>query len=212
MAEAAEYIFEDTGEDVRDLGRRERKKLETRQALEEAALELFRAKGYDQTKIEDITETVDVSARTFFRYFDSKEAVIFGDWQSQLHIVADFIRSRPKEEHPLVTMKEFCLLFAQVAETQKERMLLMREMTEASRTIGNYENEVLFPTIEEVIAGTLAERMGVDVNKDMKPCIYAGVTIVAVKTARDMWLSQKGKKLFRQFVDEAFDIVLNLEV
>lgn len=212
MAEIPEDIFEDTGEDVRDLGRRERKKLETRQALEEAALELFRTKGYDQTKIEDITETVDVSARTFFRYFDSKEAVIFGDWHSQLHIVADFIRSKPKEEHPLVTMKEFCLLFAQVAETQKERMLLLRDMTETSKTIGSYENEVLFPTIEEVISDALAERMNVDSSKDMQPCIYAGITIVAVKTARQMWLNSKSKKLFRQFVDEAFDIAMNIGV
>lgn len=212
MFEFSEELTEDSTEDDKELGRRERKKQETRQALEAAALKLFRTKGYDQTKIEDITEMVDVSARTFFRYFDSKEAVVFGEWQSQVHIVADFIYTRPKTEHPLIMMKEFCLLFAQVAETQKERMFLMKEMTQSSRTIGNYEKEVLYPTIERTVAEALARHMDVDIKKDMRPCIYAGITVAAVNAARDEWVESKDKKQFREYVEEAFDIVLNIKV
>ena len=53
--------------------RRERKKRQTRDALVHAALKLFDAKGYEHTAVREITDAVDVSERTFFRYFANKE-------------------------------------------------------------------------------------------------------------------------------------------
>jgi TetR/AcrR family transcriptional regulator, cholesterol catabolism regulator len=58
------------------LSRRERKKLETREALLDAALTLFREKGYDETTVEEITERADVAKGTFFNYFPTKEDLL----------------------------------------------------------------------------------------------------------------------------------------
>ena len=59
------------------LGRRERKKAQTRQALADAAFEMFLARGYDQVGVREIADAADVSVTTLFNYFPSKEALLF---------------------------------------------------------------------------------------------------------------------------------------
>src|SRR4051812_5547952 len=59
------------------IGRRERKKAQTRQALADAALELFLERGYDQVGVKDVADAADVSVTTLFKHFPSKEALVF---------------------------------------------------------------------------------------------------------------------------------------
>jgi AcrR family transcriptional regulator len=58
-------------------GRRQEKKVETRAALNEAAVALFAAQGYEHTTVDDLCREANVSLRTFFRYFEGKEDVLF---------------------------------------------------------------------------------------------------------------------------------------
>ena len=59
-----------------ELSRRERKKEETRRRIFEAAIELFRTKGFEPTTVDEITEKADVGRGTFFNYFPRKESVL----------------------------------------------------------------------------------------------------------------------------------------
>src|SRR5512143_3959523 len=56
--------------------RRDRRKLEIRERIVRAAVELFSSRGFSHTTVEDITETADVGKGTFFNYFPSKEHVM----------------------------------------------------------------------------------------------------------------------------------------
>src|ERR1700747_3846640 len=58
------------------LGLRERKKARLRQQIVETAVRLFRKQGYENTRIEDIVNILEISQPTFFRYFPSKDAVL----------------------------------------------------------------------------------------------------------------------------------------
>jgi len=80
------------------LSRRERKKLETRQALSEAAMVLFREKGYRATTVEEITERANVAKGTFFNYFSSKEVLLddLARWHiEQLRAALDVSQGAP---------------------------------------------------------------------------------------------------------------------
>lgn len=60
-------------------GLRERKNARTREAIERAALELALEQGFDQTTVDQIAERADVSPRTIFVRYPTKEAIVFGD-------------------------------------------------------------------------------------------------------------------------------------
>jgi AcrR family transcriptional regulator len=58
------------------LGLRERKKARLRQEIIDTSIRLFRKHGYENTRVEDIVQVLEISQPTFFRYFPSKDAVL----------------------------------------------------------------------------------------------------------------------------------------
>ncbi|GIH27050.1 TetR family transcriptional regulator [Acrocarpospora phusangensis] len=88
------------------MGLRERKKQKTRLALIDAALDLFLARGYEATTIDQIAASVDVSPRTFFRYFASKEDVALALQADALDIFVAELSARPDAESPFTAMSQ----------------------------------------------------------------------------------------------------------
>ena len=70
-----------------ELGRRERKKEETRQRIVAAAVELFQRNGYEATTVDEIAERADVAKGTFFNYYPRKEAILDDVHEQQLEAV-----------------------------------------------------------------------------------------------------------------------------
>jgi AcrR family transcriptional regulator len=85
-------------------GRRDRKKNETRQALRDAAHRLFAEKGFSQATIDDIAAAADVSRRTFFRYYDSKDDLLRSDVSDLLPVMLGALRARPADEPPFAAI------------------------------------------------------------------------------------------------------------
>ncbi|CAM5612139.1 TetR/AcrR family transcriptional regulator OS=Streptomyces tendae OX=1932 GN=GUR47_06055 PE=4 SV=1 [Streptomyces tendae] len=77
-------------------GRRERKKAATRQAIADAALELFLEHGFDRVSVRDVAERADVSTTTLFAHFPSKEALVFDREADVDAALAAAVRERPE--------------------------------------------------------------------------------------------------------------------
>jgi AcrR family transcriptional regulator len=81
------------------LGRRERKKAETRVRIQQAALDLFEEHGFAETSIEQISDLADVSTTTFFRYFRTKDETVAHNGFTPLFL--DALRGQPDDLGPL---------------------------------------------------------------------------------------------------------------
>lgn len=84
---------------------RERKKQRTRDAIVQAALELFAEHGFEATTIADIADAADIAPRTFFAYFETKEAVVFHDFDEMYASLAERLRVREPGDTALDTLR-----------------------------------------------------------------------------------------------------------
>ncbi|MET8332664.1 TetR family transcriptional regulator [Streptosporangium canum] len=86
------------------IGLRERKKQKTRLALVDAALDLFATQGYEATTVDQIAAAVEVSPRTFFRYFATKEDVALSLPLDGLETLLAELAARPAQEPPFTAL------------------------------------------------------------------------------------------------------------
>ena len=180
-------------------GLRERKKLRTRQAIATAALRLFAERGYEETTIADIAAAADVSPRTFFSYFPSKEDVIFAEIDDRLAEVAERLRPTPGET-PMATIRRSIVdvLEAVVAEHRDygpvqvalilERPALraraLQRMTDAQDAIEALLRE-LCPGISEIDAVAAAGIAVGGMQAVVAHCRREGYDPLSMRTALD---------------------------
>jgi AcrR family transcriptional regulator len=93
------------------LGRRERRRAETRERLFHAALQLFAERGFLETTVEDITEAADVGKGTFFNYFPTKEHVLATFGTERLAVMERALE-RAKRGPVLPVLRELLVDFA----------------------------------------------------------------------------------------------------
>jgi AcrR family transcriptional regulator len=109
-------------------GLRERKKARTRAAIQEHAVRLFRAQGYDATTVEQIADAAEVSPSTVFRYFPTKEDLVISDEYDPMLIAA--FGEQPPGLGPIQVLRgalraTFADLSAGEVAIQRERILLV---------------------------------------------------------------------------------------
>jgi AcrR family transcriptional regulator len=187
------------------LGRRDRKKQATRAALTAAALRLVDERGLDHVTVEDISEAADVSSRTFFNYFTSKDEALTGDNL----IDSNGLRDRFLAVAPGIPVIGAILLamrpdIEQMQADQEMWFLRMRVLT---------ANPSLLPRLlarstaaDEQIVAAIAQRTGVGPDNGY-PLLVTSVVGAAFRTAMLRWAGCGGARPLTEFVDEAFGVL-----
>lgn len=186
------------------IGRRERKKLETRRALRESALRLFAERGFERTTVADITEAADVAQRTFFLHFCSKEDVLLADAAERDQVFSAALAAQPDDTSPLEAVRS--ALRALVGEgvlDHEELMLRARLMEEAPSVLAR--NLEQYTGLEDLISRDAASRLGQDARLDTYPVLLGALTMTALRVAISLWYRHGGTGDLAAYVDEALD-------
>ncbi|MEU1184098.1 TetR family transcriptional regulator [Streptomyces sp. NPDC005820] len=181
---------------LREQTLRERKKRRTRDALLRAAVELFVSRGYEHTTVDAIAEAVDVSQRTFFRYFAGKEEAALGVVELTVERFVQAVRERPAHEPPMEALRQAVLdgwsSINEVVESvvPVELHLRMYRVIESTPVLlAAYLRRST--EVEETLAGVIAEREGLDVDADPRPRLAVAVFSGVMRVTERQWVARE---------------------
>jgi AcrR family transcriptional regulator len=177
-----------------------RRKERTRQQLAEAAAALFYERGYDQTTVEDIAAVVEVSPRTVYRYFATKEDLVVALGQANSAVFLAALRDQPAGE-PLFQAVRAAVATALAPKWQeawrvRAFLTLIRDnpVLRARWVLEAYDDQ---QQLAEVVAARLGRRCRA---ADM---VVAGAIAMAINTALQQWAEQQQVTAPERFVDRA---------
>lgn len=183
-------------------GLRERKKLKARRELERVAMELFEAKGFDQTTIREIADAADMSPRTFFRYFKSKEEVIFARTSEDVEALKARIRSRPESEAAYVTTRHAIIEWADRLQESKAEIAARVRLLAAAEALRRRAAQVQKDIAREVAAELGRRRSPTQAAPE---ALVASVCVQVIAAAVMEWTITDVDRPLRGIVREAFD-------
>jgi AcrR family transcriptional regulator len=161
-------------------GLRERKKQQTRAKIERVALQLFAERGYDHTTLAEIAEAADVSPRTIFSYFESKEDILFCDEPSMYERLEQTLNQRPAGATTVDALREFVSAMGESDELTKLRKRIIGA-NEALRLSERGRSAAM----EQLVARSIAKDLGDIGPDDVRPRLIAASVTAAFSAVRD---------------------------
>jgi AcrR family transcriptional regulator len=194
-----------------DVGRRDRKKLATRRALRNAALQLVAERGMAHVTIEDITELADVAPRTFFNYFSTKESAVIGADPERIEHMRTSLIKRPALESPLEALRAVLVEYAHAiaeelndlgegTESWAQRFCIVRQDRDL---LGAYAAHAV--EVERIMTEAIAERLDMDPVHDLYPGLVAATVFAATRVAALYWGENGGTGSLAQYTSAAID-------
>ncbi|ASU82127.1 TetR family transcriptional regulator [Nocardiopsis gilva YIM 90087] len=200
----------------RTLPLRERKKLRTRRALAEAALTLFSEKGFDAVTLDELVDAVEVSKRTFFRNYASKEQVALAA-QNELLDAYVIVVAREELHGPVFPALRDALTLAirRMDDDWEDRFLRTRRLIYHTPALIDY-SVVESMRVQRRLVQELEAKLGIDRHEDVRLRLVGEFAISAWRCGTKNWLADQrgtgrrdrgGRAALIASVEEAFDAI-----
>lgn len=197
-------------------GLRERKKQQVRTAMTEAALELFWGGGYDTTTLEELIDRAEVSMRTFFRYFDSKQAVALAAEQELWDELLADIRSAPLHGTVVEVLRRSLTSALESMDDDWDRRFITTRGLAATAPELFDASSLTTLRVQRQIVELLEQRLGIDARNEVRLRLVCDMAMSAWRTSAQNWVRRGRRSLKKsqrpaprktlvQLVEESFD-------
>jgi TetR/AcrR family transcriptional regulator, regulator of mycofactocin system len=181
-----------------------RRRSTTRDHITDVAIELFAARGFDEVSVDDVAHAAGIARRTLFRYYPSKNAIPWGEFDAHLDRMRDLLAAVDSEVPIGQALRTALLGFNtfDASETARHRlrMLVILRTTELQAY-----SMTMYAGWREVIAEFVARRCGAKPD-DLLPQTAAWTMLAVALSAYEHWLADEAASL-TQALGDAFDVV-----
>ena len=187
------------------VGLRERKKARTREALQDAAMGLFTRQGFDGTTVEEIADACEVSPRTFFRYFPTKEDVLFADTEARRERLLAVLADQPAGDPPFAALRAAMLALALDYRDDRDALVARAKVLEGSPQLQAYKAEHQHGW-EAAVVDALERRpatAGASITREELQLVTA-VATAAMRVSLDAWVADASGPDLDELLDRAF--------
>lgn len=174
--------------------------------IELTALRLFAKHGVDAVTVDDIADAADISRRTFFRYFSSKDDVLNGNPERQLEIARSALDSAPATATPRALARRMLLALTTDIDERREALLLRKRIAAKSPEAGAHGHGQHKALLDSIV-DALATSMNVDPNADLQPRVYVHAGFGALQAAARTWLATGRPESLEAATAEALDLI-----
>ncbi|HEY3805165.1 MAG TPA: TetR family transcriptional regulator [Kofleriaceae bacterium] len=184
-------------------GLRERKKQELRHELSRVGIDQFIARGFATTTVDDIVAPLGASKRTFFRYFETKEDVVFAWYDELTHELVDTLRARPKHEPPYEAVCATLMSLLRLYDADRTRAIALQRLTrETPALVGkSFEKRAIW---ERELAAVLVSRLAKSATRQLRAEVIVATALAAFTHAVDQWAVDEGATDLHALVGKAF--------
>ncbi|KOX46445.1 MULTISPECIES: TetR/AcrR family transcriptional regulator [Streptomyces] len=168
--------------------------------LEQAALELYAERGYEQTPVAEITRRAGLTERTFFRHFADKREVLFAGSGRLAELCAGAVAAAPAAATPMDAAVAALYAAADVFEERGDLVRLRQSVIDANAELQERELTKL-----ATLSGALAEALRDRGTDDLTARLTAEAAVAVLKVAFEHWIHGSGEQTLRHLLGECVD-------
>ena len=180
-------------------GLRERKRQQTRERLTRAAMALFLERGFEATTLDDIAAAADISRRSFFHYFASKEDVVFAWHEETTAALIAAVEARPANESMLTAAEN--AISAMARQLEPGEAIAMARLKRDNPAL-QARDQVKYEKLERALAAALEKRAGK--TEKLGARLVAMIATGAMRIGGELWAAEGAREKPEALVKRTF--------